>query len=65
MPDDAWDCRRRQLRLTQDVVDNGTISSLARTDSPNVCAGAARSPATLVVGVSSVPSNRAAPSSIS
>jgi hypothetical protein len=42
------------------AVDNGAISLLARTDSPNVCVGAARSPATLVAGVSSVPSNHAA-----
>jgi hypothetical protein len=44
----------------RNAVDNGPISLLARTDSPNVCVGAARSPATLVAGVRSVPSNRAA-----
>jgi hypothetical protein len=44
----------------ENAVDNGAISLLARTDSPNVGVGAARSPATLVAGVSSVPSNRAA-----
>jgi hypothetical protein len=43
-------------------VDNGPIFLLARTDSPNVCVGAARSPATLVAGVGSVPSNRVASS---
>jgi hypothetical protein len=58
--------RRKRESRPQAVVpagnagNNGAISLLARSDSSNVCAGAAPSPAMLVAGVSSVPSNRAA-----